>query len=248
MRARIAAIFCCASALLLAGCSGVNSLFEAFSTTTTTYRYNEENVNLTTDLFIEKQYEELYRGDMEVVVNKKIDLCPYREMGYVRVSSHSTWLPETIRNSVMKNIMEGNRFFQTVRINEPVIYINTNPYPGVRIEEGDVLWYSENDPVTLAWLDRFLPQERYIVIDTRLNEQNIDAGLLREYAFEIMLLDSDDGAAIVSLLSRRSSLNKKPEAIIANAVERVNNWLARVARICESVPPPAPPENCGYEK
>jgi hypothetical protein len=252
MRARIAenlnGLFVLALALLLTGCSGVGSVSEFVGVKS----YHHKNVALMPEnRFIQEQYDALFHGDMDIVVNKPIDLCPYNKLLFVRVSNHSTWLTDPVRNSVMRAFHRRNRFFQDIKTSEPIAYINAKPYPGIPINEDDVLWYSENDPVTFAWLHRFLKEDKYLIADAILNETNIDAGLLRDYSFELKLVDSEDGAVIVEFINIRASLNKKPEGVISNTIQRVNGWLERVEQLCAAravaqVPPE--PENCGYEK
>lgn len=140
-----------------------------------------------------------------------------------------------------------NRFFETIRTTEPVVYVNAKPYPGTSINQDDVFWYAEKDPTTLGWLKRFLREDHYIIADGVLTETNADASLLRNYAFELRLLDSQEGETIVALVNRRDSLTKKPKAVIDTTIERVNNWLYQVARICESRPKEIV-EECIYEK
>ena len=250
MRAWIAKITCCATMVLALGACGNNkSLYATFSSSAN--RYDEEQLALSEDDFINEQYEDLFRGDMDIVVNKKIDLCDYRKLLYVRSSSHSTWLPDAVRNSVMRNFLDDNHFFRVIKTSAPVVYINAIPYKGTSIHQDDVMWYSENDPITIAWLKRFTQEQYYIIADAILNETNIDAGLLRQYAFELRLLDSEDGTVIVSFVNRRASLNKRPEAIIENTTERINGWLTRVGDLCDARPEPQPvqpPDNCVYDK
>lgn len=201
---------------------------------------------ITEEEFVERQYDLLSRSAMDVVINKEINLCDYRPLLFVRVSTDSTQNPNFIRNAVME-AFEPNRFFIVIRTSEPVVYVNAKPYPGTSIHQDDVLWYSEKDPVTLSWLKRFIKEKRYIVADAILKETNSDAGLLRSYSFELRLLDSDDGGVIVSLLKRRASLTTKPDAIISSTIERVNSWLTKVAQLCEGRQQ-EPEEECCYDK
>jgi len=262
MSARMAKIICYLATTLLLGCSSSsyetpNSLVKLVNMplrfsqpvfVSDDYRYGEGAVkSFSEEGFIESQYEQLSLSGMDVVVNNKIDLCVYRKLLFVRITSNSTWLPSSIRNNVMNAFDGGNRFFQTVKTSEPVVYINAKPYPGTSINEDDVLWYAERDPTTFAWLKRFLKEDHYIIADAILNETNDDAGLLRSYAFEVKLIDSQAGETVVALLSRHDSLNKKPKAIIDTTIERINNWLYQVGRICDSRPKEEV-EECVYEK
>src|SRR5690606_7960384 len=97
----------------LSGCGQMQSVSDFF--TNTTYRYNEENTRLPEDQFIERQYDALYHSNVDVVVNKTINLCDYNKLLFVRISNHSTWLTDSVRNSVMKNLNKTNDFFKTIR-------------------------------------------------------------------------------------------------------------------------------------
>lgn len=239
------------AASMLTGCTSTgqpgsqNSLIEMLgSTQQPDYRHTAQEP-ITEDEFVERQYDLLSRSSMDVVVNKEINLCPYYPLLFVRVTSDSTQSPNFIRNTVME-AFQANNFFTVVRTSEPVVYLNTKPYPGTSIHEDDVLWYSEKDPVTLSWLKRFIKEKNYIIADAILKETNSDAGLLRSYSFELRLLDSNEGTVIVSLLKRRASLTTRPDAIISSTIERVNSWFTKIAEMCEGVVEQE--EECCYDK
>lgn len=235
---------------MLVGCSSVKqstgSLMEMLGSNQKPDYHHPGQEPIPEEEFVERQYDLLSRSSMDVVINKEINLCPYRPLLFVRVTSDSTQNPNYIRNTVME-AFQHNRFFIVMRTSEPVVYVNAKPYPGTSINQDDVLWYSEKDPVTLSWLKRFIKEKNYIVADAILKETNADAGLLRSYSFELRLLDSEEGTVIVSLLKRRASLTTKPDAIISSTIERVNSWLTKVAEICEGQQP-EPEEECCYDK